>query len=552
MDKATQDLNMYQDFVADLGVPFVCPNCNDFFGNEEYLSQHSDICNGMKQPLNSTLISNESPTSNIRSFDLFDSPTSASPTSRPQGEGEEDSDIPSVSPKFVSFCLSATASSDVFHSQTSLRATHHSNDVLLSSTNDSSHSQVRLPSPDESDEYITCPHCMQLFENQFYLNQHVKCPEAQDQHSSLNATTSLKLSALQLHLEEEQLIDQFHTSAGNPSEDGPSSSSLTHQSVSLGGDDRSGIQVCNECKKSFTNKTDLKAHMLIHTGEKPFECLKCGQRFAHKSNLMKHHSVHTQEKPFSCHLCSASFALKSGLKLHWRTHTGERPFKCPECGQRFSSNGNLKKHVTIHSGEKPFGCKVCGRRFSSSEALESHSSSHKREKCFVCSVCDASFTHKNGLQAHIRTHTGEKPFLCDLCELSFARRGGLKVHMRIHTGEKPYSCSECGQAFSHKSNLNAHYRTHTGEKPFSCPFCNQKFGHNSNLKKHIMTHGDEFKLLSPASKSGDSSTSINDTSGSMVSAMTKMTALVGSPFSNYCDSKFIDLEYPSTPTLLGT
>lgn len=30
------------------GVPFICPNCNELFGSQEYLSQHTDVCHGIK------------------------------------------------------------------------------------------------------------------------------------------------------------------------------------------------------------------------------------------------------------------------------------------------------------------------------------------------------------------------------------------------------------------------------------------------------------------------------------------------------------------------
>lgn len=45
---------------------------------------------------------------------------------------------------------------------------------------------------------------------------------------------------------------------------------------------------CPSCSKAFVLGTDLKRHLLVHTGEKPFRCPHCPHRANRKGNMMVH------------------------------------------------------------------------------------------------------------------------------------------------------------------------------------------------------------------------------------------------------------------------
>lgn len=49
---------------------------------------------------------------------------------------------------------------------------------------------------------------------------------------------------------------------------------------------------------------------------------------------------------------------KSSLRAHQLIHTGEKKYLCKFCGNSFLSKGQLKVHERSHTGEKPFSCEV--------------------------------------------------------------------------------------------------------------------------------------------------------------------------------------------------
>lgn len=52
---------------------------------------------------------------------------------------------------------------------------------------------------------------------------------------------------------------------------------------------------------------------------------------------------------FLCSLCNYKSYNATNIKRHVRLHTGERPFRCNICYKDFNEKGHLKKHLAIHS-----------------------------------------------------------------------------------------------------------------------------------------------------------------------------------------------------------
>ncbi|XP_055297104.1 zinc finger protein 83-like, partial [Sitodiplosis mosellana] len=135
---------------------------------------------------------------------------------------------------------------------------------------------------------------------------------------------------------------------------------------------------CPVCGKSFS-RADYREHHInsAHKGEvvdgvvrKPtYEqmCEICSKVFHHYGNLRKHMILHSGERPFSCTECGKTFAWNQHLKSHMKlVHSDEKSFQCSICGKLFNHSGNYKKHMRIHTGEKPYQCEICQKQFAQS------------------------------------------------------------------------------------------------------------------------------------------------------------------------------------------
>ncbi|XP_071378023.1 zinc finger protein 436-like [Centroberyx affinis] len=168
-------------------------------------------------------------------------------------------------------------------------------------------------------------------------------------------------------------------------------------------------------------------------------CMHCSASFSRPSQLLQHQRSEHAHKPagFLCTECGRAFNSHSNLRIHLNVHTGARPYTCSDCGKSFSQSGALKIHRRIHTGERPYSCAFCGRGFPHLAGVRAHQRIHTGEKPYRCSQCGKSFTQSGALKIHTRIHTGERPFICSLCGKGFSNRSGIRFHHRTVHGLAP-------------------------------------------------------------------------------------------------------------------
>uniref|UniRef100_A0A1A9WZF5 C2H2-type domain-containing protein n=1 Tax=Glossina brevipalpis TaxID=37001 RepID=A0A1A9WZF5_9MUSC len=232
-------------------------------------------------------------------------------------------------------------------------------------------------------------------------------------------------------------------------------------------DDEDDDHNSNELSPEEKKRTDSHSKASVaNRRRREYICPRCCKVFKKTWDLKEHMHIHDGLKPYKCEHCPASFACKSNLRVHIRGHSGEKSFVCHFCTRSFTSTTSRYRHERSHTGERPYVCEFCGKSFSTSSGLRSHrSSQHLKERNFVCDICDRRFNRPSQLRMHHTNIHTEVPrtHICMICEAAFKGIIALKTHLKIHR-EKTYECSECGKKFAQRGGLYAHRRTHKKQR----------------------------------------------------------------------------------------
>ena len=94
--------------------------------------------------------------------------------------------------------------------------------------------------------------------------------------------------------------------------------------------------VCDICGRGFAYPCELKSHVEKHKRSKDNMCDTCGAAFDNPIRLKAHVQVsHRDEADLTCKECGKRYTYPSQLRDHMIKHSGKRPYMCGECGMEF-------------------------------------------------------------------------------------------------------------------------------------------------------------------------------------------------------------------------
>ncbi|XP_052743948.1 zinc finger protein 567 isoform X2 [Bicyclus anynana] len=215
--------------------------------------------------------------------------------------------------------------------------------------------------------------CDKLYENKLSFVAHlqdVHVSKTLDQYTCKSCgKTTCDLEELQAHINEE-----------HPESNDLNESKKAENFANL---QRYIPVVCPKCKKTFSNKYNLRVHIAnMHSDGKVtvYVCYKCNKVYKSQGSLKYHQKVHHEGNlSYMCAYCGEAFPTRETRDVHARIHTGAKPFKCDYCSKSYRSKNTLDRHTEMHLDIRKYTCSMCPKKFRKRSHLNYHLRTH--EKC---------------------------------------------------------------------------------------------------------------------------------------------------------------------------
>jgi len=328
-----------------------------------------------------------------------------------------------------------------------------------------------------------CPRCNSWFTTKSVLSLHLKDAHNEKYIGKKEAASKIKKE------EPEQEPDSYKALEIPFPEDSMVTKSIPMlektPTASIEQADLSNL-TCHLCGKTFVKKTNLKHHLMLHRGEKPWKCHICGWRFVQKCNLKKHIETHVNGS-YQCPQCDIKFASKGAVSGHMTiahfkpgmNTTGNEPMEeeeeteipAPEDMKKVD-NEPKKASSPAMMWWKHLGDSVPGTN-TKEEADE-----------------NGKITSDNYQQFQTPSITITPKATLNIPKVTPTKISPTKtIAPKSEPIPKVIKCTKCPKTFLTKSDLEKHMLVHNaGMKPFACPVCGWRFHLLHNMKRHLVTH----------------------------------------------------------------
>lgn len=358
---------------------------------------------------------------------------------------------------------------------------------------------------DEETKY--CKICQKSYLNS-NLWRHIKDRHAEENPFKCGACEKIFSGRRELVTHRVRTIDKSCRAGKKPAVDVSNAIIIFHENISRG---KRGRYECRECRDKFVQLSSIKAHVRMHTGERPYFCYKCNDKeFRLRKSALKHVSVCRGkcDNPLPVSI-EKSKLLPDSLKVsNVMKHKSVRQIfnsgnkKCTKCGKVFTNGTGFSNHLRVECVRKCFSCakfvpkKVFHKHYRQCfKSVHSPTTSLNSEGMPISSPCSKSSKTQTYQDSSASSSVSKRN--------NEESRTSSKIDSRIITKfvDEPVSklwekhvdkegkllslvCQLCNKTMGSRNALRAHLMKHS-TKTFKCDLCNIRMSLRSTYESHM-------------------------------------------------------------------
>ena len=266
---------------------------------------------------------------------------------------------------------------------------------------------------------------------------------------------------------------------------------------------------CGACGLRCKSKSNLKVHLLIHTGLKPHVCKTCNKAFTRESDLYRHYNVHKRKRQYeSKHTpkdksksIQAEHILRKASYVENRVAASTIIIKdnsddFDDDKKNVITGDHTKTEDLSKNGNEDFekGVKSANVERECLNELGKHRDNLDKDQMANVNSekLDSVLSTTGERQNDVTKYKPIRPRpLTEVIAESYRKDTDnylSRASSIIASTQETLTCNTCGLKCKSKSQLKSHLLIHTGLKPHVCQACNKAFTRESDLHRHLFVH----------------------------------------------------------------